>query len=432
MRQVALLLALCGGLAAYERPVLDYSQPDPVVFQVPRDAVERLAERPSESLDAIAFALGLDAPDEAALVKRFHDWTVGVLTYDDTAPAEDLLRPGALDDALGSRRAVCAGYALLLNELCRRAGLECVLVAGHAKGDRSAVVTAVEAVTPNHAWNAVRCDGTWRLIDATWNDGAGGAYRTDWLFTDPALFARSHHPTDPRWQLLGQPLGAAAYAAAVPLRADPWVVEHLAVLPPTVVKVDSGRSAVDLPDPGPGYYFLARLAQGGVSHDDHALAVPRDGGQRLLLDHPGPGDWQATVFRVPRAAPEHADQPRTIADSDLFTLPLTAEATGTGFPRRFAAFNALSCTLISPTERVLIPGAKIVLSVQSPDRRELLVVDGARIEPLPVARDGTRRLLWQVQPGGETVHLAYRSEPTRLTTLLTWNKSAPQPKAPSR
>lgn len=60
--------------------------------------------------------------------------------------------------ALLNGRCVCAGYAAAFKLLADAAGLECVVVTGVLEG------------TLPHAWNKVRIDGEWEILDVTNND----------------------------------------------------------------------------------------------------------------------------------------------------------------------------------------------------------------------------------------------------------------------
>lgn len=69
--------------------------------------------------------------------------------------------------ALVEGQAVCDGYANAMTLLMRMAGLRCGTVSGRATADPGVL----------HAWNVVRVDGVWTLLDATNNDqSAGGTY----------------------------------------------------------------------------------------------------------------------------------------------------------------------------------------------------------------------------------------------------------------
>ncbi|MBQ8303559.1 MAG: hypothetical protein IJX79_01215, partial [Clostridia bacterium] len=52
---------------------------------------------------------------------------------------------------------VCEGYARTMKYLCRKLGIECLIVTGTSKNEQ-------------HMWNMVRLDDEWYHIDSTWND----------------------------------------------------------------------------------------------------------------------------------------------------------------------------------------------------------------------------------------------------------------------
>ena len=64
---------------------------------------------------------------------------------------------GILVDGVG----VCASYAADFKLLCDAAGLECVVVSGNLEGSLP------------HAWNKVKIDGKWCIVDVTNNDADG-------------------------------------------------------------------------------------------------------------------------------------------------------------------------------------------------------------------------------------------------------------------
>ena len=63
--------------------------------------------------------------------------------------------------ALVEGKAVCEGYAESLQYLLQRVGIQAVEVFGYGVTDKGG---------ENHAWNIVRIDGQYYLVDLTWND----------------------------------------------------------------------------------------------------------------------------------------------------------------------------------------------------------------------------------------------------------------------
>lgn len=108
---------------------------------------------------------------------------------------------------LKKQTTVCTGYAYLVKELARHAGISCEIIDGYG---RTAQANIEGPGIPNHSWNAVKLHNKWYLCDATWSSGAidtGKAlfvkkYNDSYFLLDPALFVRNHYPLDTAWMLL--------------------------------------------------------------------------------------------------------------------------------------------------------------------------------------------------------------------------------------
>ena len=57
-----------------------------------------------------------------------------------------------------NQKGVCSSYAGAFKLLAQEAGLECIVVTGYLEGDLP------------HAWNKVKVDGQWQIVDVTNND----------------------------------------------------------------------------------------------------------------------------------------------------------------------------------------------------------------------------------------------------------------------
>ena len=109
---------------------------------------------------------------------------------------------------LKKKKTVCTGYAYLLKEMCRYAGIEARIVNGYS---RTAETEHKNMKEPNHSWNAVRLLGKWYLCDPTWATGIFDPntfkfdfeYQEGFFLSDPKLFIKNHYPLEKRWTLLG-------------------------------------------------------------------------------------------------------------------------------------------------------------------------------------------------------------------------------------
>lgn len=95
--------------------------------------------------------------------RQLHDALLSHCEYHTTAaqspaPASGFPHAFSSYGALVDRRAVCEGYSRAFQLLLWRAGLSATVVSGYDSQGEA------------HMWNAVRIDGDWYQVDATWND----------------------------------------------------------------------------------------------------------------------------------------------------------------------------------------------------------------------------------------------------------------------
>jgi hypothetical protein len=102
-------------------------------------------------------------------------------------------------------------FAQLYKKMADEAGLECAYIRGFSKG-------SIRGGWTSHAWNAVKIQGEWKLLDVTWAAGYAdekGKFRQVFLpgffFTAPRVFALDHLPTEEKWQLLKKPISKTAF-----------------------------------------------------------------------------------------------------------------------------------------------------------------------------------------------------------------------------
>ncbi len=103
-------------------------------------------------------------------------------------------------------RGICMDYALLYKQMADAVGLECAFITGHSKG-------SVRGGWGSHAWNAVKINGKWELLDATWGSGHvkddgkfHAVFQPGYFFTPARIFALDHFPEEEKWQCLDTPI----------------------------------------------------------------------------------------------------------------------------------------------------------------------------------------------------------------------------------
>ena len=106
---------------------------------------------------------------------------------------------------LTSRKAVCQGYAELYRLLCLACDIECVTVSGFSKTTPQDI--GKKLIRPDHAWNAVKLNQKWYLLDVTWAAGSVNnnvfepEFTPHYFKTPPERFFLNHYPENEEWRL---------------------------------------------------------------------------------------------------------------------------------------------------------------------------------------------------------------------------------------
>lgn len=153
---------------------------------------------------------------------------------------------------------VCIGYSWLFNALAQSVGLQANYLIGDVRGYRGTADDAVISAF-KHAWNGVRVEGEWLLLDATWGarqtDETDDAYaaRNAYYFATPAnQMIFDHLPESPDWQLLADPVPDEAAFRALPNLKPAFFRDGLRLLNAATdtVRLDAGaRGRVSLAAP---------------------------------------------------------------------------------------------------------------------------------------------------------------------------------------
>ena len=112
-----------------------------------------------------------------------------------------------INKTLKSKLAVCQGYALLFEHLANLSGLESAFITGNAKSN--ALDIGKLPTQSLHAWNAVKVNGQWKLVDVTWGAGVVNPqkrifvpkFNAGYFFTEPEVFVLNHFPDEKKWIL---------------------------------------------------------------------------------------------------------------------------------------------------------------------------------------------------------------------------------------
>ncbi|CAM1345620.1 transglutaminase domain-containing protein [Tenacibaculum amylolyticum] len=176
--------------------------------------------------DKLATTIKKDFPKKEDQVKALYRWLTKNIRYDleefynpnrqtktrfrYRTPEEreqklQEIRDKTVSETLSKRRAVCEGYARTFAKVSDLMGIENEVIEGYVRNSSNSIGNPRKQ--PNHAWNAVKLNGKWIYIDATW--GAGSESNGKWIrrfnpyyYNIPATkYFKTHLPEKSIWRL---------------------------------------------------------------------------------------------------------------------------------------------------------------------------------------------------------------------------------------
>ncbi len=163
----------------------------PTVFCTAQSDIETLTKKITANI-----------PSDSLKIKAIYTWITQNINYDHQFRRQkegDTTLTQEAYNVLKRKKAVCVGFSKLLKSMCAVQNIEAVVVYGYAKGQ--GFIYDYEG----HAWNVVKLNHNWYLLDATWGS-SGNLSAEKYLFSDPISFLETHIPTDPMWQLMDKPI----------------------------------------------------------------------------------------------------------------------------------------------------------------------------------------------------------------------------------
>ena len=120
-----------------------------------KNCVSEFQNKVEDAVERISAGFTEDMSD-ARKMKQIHDYICAKCVYQEGTYAHSAY------GTFYNGKVVCEGYAKAFKILCNRMGLTCVLGSGtvHKPSSDGA-----------HMWNYVLLDGSWYMVDATWDDG---------------------------------------------------------------------------------------------------------------------------------------------------------------------------------------------------------------------------------------------------------------------
>jgi len=198
---------------------IDFSSIDEYVRGLPR----------FDSPKLLARNLATVAKSDWEKARAIYVWVCENIDYD-TEEFFTGTSSAASQGTFRSGKAVCDGYSDLVTELSSSLGLEVIKISGYSKGYGYSEKT--KFTNTDHAWNALKIQGKWRLVDTTWGAGAidedrhyKKSFSGTWFAIDPDLFLMTHYPESWERSLVADKISLDRFAS-LPF-IEPYVFEYI-------------------------------------------------------------------------------------------------------------------------------------------------------------------------------------------------------------
>ncbi len=174
-------------------------------------------QKPTAPFDTIVSFVNNNFASQEDKARAYYTWTALNITYDVEHMNEiNLIQIFNIStvtssgqktaDVLKNKKAVCEGYANVMTDLCRASQIPCFTVCGYTKSPDGEIPQIL------HAWNVLRLDSAWHMLDVTWSSGYVNPtnqfvkrFSNQYFLPRPKVFIKDHFPLDPMWQLLKNP-----------------------------------------------------------------------------------------------------------------------------------------------------------------------------------------------------------------------------------
>lgn len=305
-----------------------------------------------ESIESLASYLMEPARNDREKARAIYRWVAENIDYDVQGLLNSSYGDTSPEGVLKSGRSVCSGYSGLFGSLCVAAGLEVVTISGYAKGYNYTPGAKFSGPT-NHAWNAVKIDGSWYLLDSTWGagyiDGKSFIRRYDdhFFLTPPEEFIYGHLPEDPKWQLLDEPVSKEKFEDLAYLKSGFFNMGMRLIDKQNGTISSDSEANISLYAPE-DVLIMARLDRVGErapSRRDYGEEILVQGAGDLYIIHllpPSPGEYLLTIFA------KRKDDSGPYWDVAKYKV-VEASGSNRSYPVVFDEFFALGLRLEDPT-----------------------------------------------------------------------------------
>ncbi|WP_171815445.1 transglutaminase domain-containing protein [Stanieria cyanosphaera] len=370
-----------------------------------------------KSISELASLLSQYVTTDLEKARIIYAWVGYHIAYDAKGFLSGQYPSGNPEVVLINRQAVCSGYANLYHALAIEMGLEVAIIEGYAKGYGYAVGNGDQ---PNHAWNAVKIDGGWYLLDATW--GAGTLtneqfqpnFNSYYFATAPKQFIYDHFPSNSAWQLLSKPYNKQEFEQ-LPKISSQFFKYGLEIISHKTKIIETNRR-VEIVLKAPEDVILSATVQQNseVLPDNYHFIQRKNGYFIINVAFPSSGNYELTVFAKKQTDPGmyiNAISYQIIANNNVASFPLN----------NFETFHKNKAYLYEPLVQNLPVNQSVYFKLDLPQALDVQVIDFNSQIWTPLERSGNSFQGFAPVSNGKVNIVAKFSNNAQYWTVLEYN-----------
>jgi len=345
------------------------------------DRVKNISSADTLNIYTLSKALTEGLTTDLEKIYVIYKWVTSNIEYDaESFFAKNWRGIGNANTVLQRRKAVCDGYAELIMRLGLQSGLLVEKVEGYAKGYGYKVGEQLAA--PNHAWNSVRVDGKWYLLDSTWdagsiNEGTRSYERKnsdyDFFLTNPQIFIYSHFAKEDKWNLAKNNWDKKEFFSKVNVSESAFKLGlNVDKYSNAVIDVDTLPYVLD-------YDTNARLhgalfANGSkIKGEWTFLKYDNNGGAKLLVSVPSNGSYNLQLYS------DIKKQSGVLQGILQYKINVSNSLSNFGtFPQTFPPYNSMKVVLDSPLNGVLEANSLVKFKLKASGVQNLVIYQNGK------------------------------------------------------
>lgn len=334
------------------------------------------------SVFELASLLSHYTKSEAEKARIIYSWITHNISYDVSNYLSGNYGNGSPQETLKTRKGLCSGFANLYKSLAKAMGLDVVVIDGYAKGYGYVIGNTTEI---NHAWNAVKINNKWYLLDSTWgagniNSGQFNKHFNSYYFaTPPRQFILNHFPIKSKWQLLEVDYTKQQFDTTPEISPE-FFKDGLQLVSHHHHTIEAnGRFQVVLSSPE-DTIAVSKLKSSLASFHDSYTFVQKKDNKIVVNAAPPVGSSHLEIFSRSKDA--------SGAYQHAITYKVLSKNAGEEFPRTYSTFLERNSYLYTPLNKYLPANQFAYFQIEVPNALDVQVIDVSSNKWIKLTRSG--------------------------------------------